>query len=150
MHSQWTRFLDGPVLYSLFLPLVFPDKTLCQTIHLLSGQINSPRLHWHTKKHLLYCIFSISLTNNYSNLTESYNQGMKVHFTTKDVKKNRLCIKFSPLFLVSPFRIICQYPRPGSTWVKLSMTQHLKVPLNYLKDKSYSTLLGENFRIYSV
>ena len=31
--------------YSFFRPLIFPEKTLCQTIHLLSGQTNSPRLH---------------------------------------------------------------------------------------------------------
>ena len=85
--------------------------------------------------------------------------------TTKDIlKKDRLCIKFlapkdgvskgwfsnwTPYFWCLTFQI-CQYPGPGSTCVKLNMIQHLKCLTINPKDKSYSIMLEESFRIYSV
>ena len=134
-------------MYSFFQPLVLPGNTLCHAIHLLSCQTNSSCLHWHSNKHLLYFTFSNSLTNNQANLRELYNHPIKVQVTTKDVKKeDRFCkkssppqrqsvqrvfFKFNPLFLVLTFHI-CQYQRPGSTWVKLNMTHYLKQTYRFI------------------
>ena len=72
-----------------------------QSIHLPSGP------HRHTDKHVLNCTFSKSLTNNYSNLIEPYNQGINLRITTKDIKKeDRLCIESPPpdtFFQIHPY-----------------------------------------------
>ena len=71
-----------------------PDKPLHQAIHLSQAQTTCLHLHRHTNEHLLqWC-----LTNNKANLTEPYNQGIKMQVTTKDInKENRLSMKPLPL-----------------------------------------------------
>ena len=110
-----------------------PGKPFCQAIHLSLGQTKSPCLHQHTNKHLLNCTFSKSVNNNQANVTEPYNQGIKVQIAAKDIKKGRFCMKspppeaqcaewcfsnptlYFPIFPVLTFQIIYQYPRSGST-----------------------------------
>ena len=78
------------VLYMVSSYRQFSQAKLFPRLFTYSQAKLTPHLHWHTKKKLLFCTFSNSLTNNQANLTEP-----KVQFTTKDVKKEgRLCMKF--------------------------------------------------------
>ena len=151
---------------SFFWTPVLPGKTLYQIIHLLSGQTNSPYLHWHTNKHLLYCTFSNSLTNNYANLTEPFNQGIKLQVTTEDVKKeDKLFMKSPPptggvckecfsnstpyvwCYLFKKFVNIPGQSQHDWNWTWCNIWNLLTINL---KDESYSNVLGENFQIYVV
>ena len=77
-------------MYSYFQSPVLPGKTLCNAIQFISGKTNSPRFH-------LHCTFSNSLIKNLANLTEPYNQGIKVQVTTEDLKQEyTLCMKSPP------------------------------------------------------
>ena len=97
------------------------------------GWTNSPPLPRHTKKHILKCTFSKSLTHKYANLKERYNHVIKVQVTTKNNKKeDRLYMK-SP----TPEANNISIPRSGATWGKLNMTWPLKpVPSRHLPSQS--------------
>ena len=77
--------------HCFLLPPVCPQSLLAKFFSRLftwnSGQINSPPLPQHTNEHLLKCIFSKILTHSKTNLKETYDQGIEVQFTIKDVKK---------------------------------------------------------------
>ena len=125
--------------------LQFPMANLFVRLFICHQAKLTPHSSIKTPTNTLNCPYSKILTNNYANLTQPYNQAMKVKVVTKKFKKEgRLCmklppqrhsvqkmiLKFNPLFLVLTFRVICQYPRSESLWGKLNMIQHLK-PHNY-------------------
>ena len=81
MARQHTRFRPTPSLFTCHQAKLTP-------------QVRSPLTY---KQHLLNCTFSQSLTNNQANLLETYNQGIQVQITMKDIKKDdRLCMKSLP------------------------------------------------------
>ena len=80
-----------------FLPTLSPPSKIslpCYSLPLRQNQILTFPL---THQHLSYCTFSNSLTRHQANLTEPYNQDIKVQVTAEDVKQEyTLCMKSAP------------------------------------------------------